>query len=143
MYGEYPYIKHLMDVDALLLTSCITPLSSGPYVTTPLQRKDKLRAAVWLHDIIEDTICTIKDLLAAGICQDVVDAVVLLSKKDGYVLKTYLEAIIRNPLARRVKLMDSRANKAQSIKEGNKKRILKYSHQEQVLLQGKWFERVK
>jgi (p)ppGpp synthase/HD superfamily hydrolase len=143
MYGAYPYVKHLMDVDALILTKCITPLSSGPFVTTPRNRKDKLRAAVWLHDIIEDTFCTVEDLLAAGICQDVVDAVVLLTKTEGYVLKDYLEAIILNPIAREVKLRDSQANKAQSIKEASKGRVLKYTHQEQVLLLGKWFERIK
>ncbi|GAP56284.1 GTP pyrophosphokinase [Arthrobacter sp. Hiyo6] len=63
-------------------------------------------AAAWLHDVIEDCGVTAIDLIAAGISQEVVDAVVLLTrtetnKGDGY----YLE-IRKNSVALAVKLAD-------------------------------------
>ena len=141
MYGTDPYVKHLYDVDAFVITHEM-PVKDHceQYIKVPGEYRDLLRATVWLHDIIEDTSCKISDLLAAGICKEVVEAVVLLSKTPGYNLADYLNAICTNPIARTVKQWDSWANFNQNVCEKNFERAFKYVHQFWVLVDGKWFE---
>lgn len=141
-YGQFPYIKHLQDVDRFVVTRNFkTSHHSEQYINEPLEHRDKLRAVGWLHDILEDTPCTVEDLAAAGICQEVIDAVVLLTKTPGYVHREYLEAIIENPLAREVKTCDSMANMMQNARENNTEGMHKYFHQSKVLMMGTWYER--
>lgn len=63
-------------------------------------------AAAWLHDVIEDCNISAQDLLDAGISQDVVDAVVLLTRTGDVTKDDYYEAIRKNPIALAVKLAD-------------------------------------
>lgn len=66
-----------------------------------------------LHDVIEDTGITAQDLLAEGVPQVIVDAVVALTKNpnnSSYV--DYLNQVRKNDVARRVKLADIAANLA-------------------------------
>lgn len=141
-YGPYPYVKHLHDVDQLLIKYGFTqPRGNGEqYVKEPLEHYDLLRATAWLHDILEDTSCKISDLLAAGVCKEVVDAVVLLTKTPGYNLADYLNTICTNDIARTIKKWDSWANFEQNVREKNFERGIKYAHQYWVLVEGKWFE---
>jgi (p)ppGpp synthase/HD superfamily hydrolase len=62
-------------------------------------------AAAWLHDVGEDCGITPSDLVDAGISQDVVDAVVLLTRTRGEG-DVYYERIRQNPIALAVKLAD-------------------------------------
>lgn len=142
MYGEFPYVKHLLDVDRLVIEHEFTaPRSlSEQYIKVPGEYRDLVRATLWLHDVVEDTSCKISDLREKGICIEVTDAVDLLTKKPGYILADYLNAICTNPLARTVKKWDSWANFEQSVREKNFERAFKYAHQFWVLVEGKWFE---
>lgn len=63
-------------------------------------------AAAWLHDVIEDCGITADDLVKAGISQEVVDAVVLLTRTKENTGDQYYEAIRNNPIALAVKLAD-------------------------------------
>ena len=63
-------------------------------------------AAAWLHDVIEDCGITAKDLAAAGISNEVIDAVVLLTRTEEKTGNGYYEAIRGNPTALAVKLAD-------------------------------------
>lgn len=63
-------------------------------------------AAAWLHDVIEDCEISAQDLLAAGISQEVVDAVELLTRTENVSKGDYYRAIRRNPIALAVKLAD-------------------------------------
>ena len=64
-------------------------------------------AVAWLHDVLEDTNVTADDLSAAGIGDDVIDAVKLLSKDPGATdLTDYYARIRTNPLALAVKAAD-------------------------------------
>lgn len=63
-------------------------------------------AAAWLHDVIEDCEISAQDLLNAGISQDVVDAVVLLTRTEDVSKDEYYKAIRKNPIALAVKLAD-------------------------------------
>ena len=63
-------------------------------------------AAAWLHDVIEDCGITAENLAAAGISNEVIDAVVLLTRTDENEGDGYYEAIRENPIALAVKLAD-------------------------------------
>lgn len=59
-----------------------------------------------LHDVIEDTKYTIKNLLAEGFSEEVVDAVHSLSKLKNENYDHYIRRVMRCDLAVRVKLND-------------------------------------
>ena len=86
-------------------------LSGNPYIGHPMRVMAALdgaheRMAAVLHDVIEDTDVTADDLRAAGCPEEVVVAVVALSKVDGEAQVDYLARVAVNPLAKRVKLAD-------------------------------------
>jgi (p)ppGpp synthase/HD superfamily hydrolase len=86
-----------------------------PYIEHPSRVAARLNdpkhiAAAWLHDVIEDCGITAKDLAAAGISDEVIDAVVLLTRTDKNQGNGYYEAIRQNPIALAVKLADIEDN---------------------------------
>lgn len=92
--GVTPYIRHPEDVAKQL---------KG--------RPAEWVAVAWLHDILEDTTCTEADLrhiLEAP--ESVIEAVVLLTKKEGQHYLEYLEALRANEIARMVKIADMVSN---------------------------------
>lgn len=133
LYGKLPYITHLVEVDALVVKAYCKNIHSGPYSKEPGDYIDCLRAIAFLHDIIEDTETTVNDLTDAGICEDVALAVVKLTKTSDESYEDYIDAVNSFELARKVKLCDTAANLMNSIKEGNTKRINKYSKQIELL----------
>lgn len=73
---------------------------------------DKDKTIALLHDVIEDTDLTKDDLIGIGFSKEIVDAVVILSRKDN---ETYAEFINRiadskNSSAIKVKLADLEDN---------------------------------
>ncbi|MCZ7544958.1 MAG: GTP pyrophosphokinase [Anaerolineae bacterium] len=86
-----------------------------PYVLHPLRvmmRMDdeEARMAAILHDVVEDSTYTLSDLRHAGYPGRVLDAVDALSKHEGEPYEAYIERVMLNPLARRVKLADLEDN---------------------------------
>jgi (p)ppGpp synthase/HD superfamily hydrolase len=82
-----------------------------PYIEHPRRvaaRLDKPKhiAAAWLHDVIEDCGITAENLAAAGISNEVIGAVVLLTRREDNKGYGYYEAIRENPIALAVKLAD-------------------------------------
>ncbi|WP_353711462.1 phosphohydrolase [Arthrobacter sp. K5] len=82
-----------------------------PYIEHPCRVAAQLDdpkhvAAAWLHDVIEDCGITAKDLAAAGISNEVIDAVVLLTRTEDNSGNGYYKAIRENPIALAVKLAD-------------------------------------
>lgn len=65
-----------------------------------------------LHDLLEDTDCTVDELLK-HFQVDVVDAVITLTHKKGTNYFDYVRDIKRNPLALEVKLSDIKNNTQQ------------------------------
>ena len=134
-YGEFPYIYHLAEVDALVV-KCFKRKGlkpSEPYSLKNGDEMDNLRAIAFLHDILEDTQLNEYDLLKAGVSDDVISAVLRMTKIDGQSYEHYIEMVRSNPLALKVKLCDTSTNLMNSIKEGNTKRINKYTKQIQLL----------
>jgi (p)ppGpp synthase/HD superfamily hydrolase len=86
-----------------------------PYILHPLRvmltvfAPDERIVAV-LHDVIEDSEITSKDLLAEGFSTRIVEAVVALSKSRDESYDQYIEGVALNPLARTIKLADLEDN---------------------------------
>lgn len=85
--GDRPYILHPLRVMAAMTT-------------------DAERIAAVLHDIVEDTSITFDDLVSEGFADDVVDAIRALTKFEGETREQAAKRIVRDPIARAVKLAD-------------------------------------
>lgn len=101
-----------------------------PYINHPeavVQRvgsDERLVAAAWLHDVLEDTTETRESLLKKGIPDDVVRAVERLTKSTDLSYDQYLAEILKDAIATRVKIADMLANLADRPTE---KQIRKYA----------------
>ena len=73
------------------------------YVASQVKTEQE-KAVALLHDVIEDSDVTADDLLAAGLSNEVVTAVQILTKKKGQNYQEYLKKVKSNNLARVVKL---------------------------------------
>lgn len=85
--------------------------SGVPYVFHPWHVAEQMVTeesccAALLHDVIEDTDVTADDLLKAGISEEVVKAVEMLTHDDDEPYLEYVERIKNDPIARAVKLAD-------------------------------------
>ena len=70
-----------------------------------------------LHDVVEDTPITLEDLRAI-FDEDIVIAIGLLTKTEGFDINEYYAAIKNNPIAREVKMADLTHNMDISRFEG-------------------------
>jgi (p)ppGpp synthase/HD superfamily hydrolase len=68
------------------------------------------RMAAVLHDVVEDTAVTLEQLRAEGFPETVIEAVELLTKRDGEDYEAFIRRVAPNPIARKVKLADLRDN---------------------------------
>lgn len=85
--------------------------SGRPYIAHPLRVMDAVdgtwaRMAAVLHDVIEDTAVTEDDLRRAGCPEQVVAAVVALTKLPGEPLAASMARAAADPIARVVKRAD-------------------------------------
>lgn len=67
---------------------------------------DRIVAAGWLHDVLEDTDLTRDDLHAAGIDFSVINIVELVTREEGVRIEDYYERIRNSGAALDVKLAD-------------------------------------
>ena len=85
--------------------------SGMPYVFHPfhlaeqMETEDEICTAL-LHDVAEDSDCTIEDLKKEGFSADTIEALRLLTHEKGTDYFDYLRAIRQHPVALRVKLAD-------------------------------------
>ena len=89
--------------------------SGMPYVFHPFHLAEQMTdedttTVALLHDVIEDTDRTLDDLRALGFSRQVIDAVALMTHKEGVPYMDYVAKIKQNPIARAVKLADLRHN---------------------------------
>ena len=86
--------------------------------------------AAVLHDVIEDTEFTLDNLRYAGYRPEVVDAIDALTHHSHDSYEQYIENVARNPVARRVKIIDLEENLANNrrspVARGNDDRIRHY-----------------
>lgn len=82
-----------------------------PYILHPVRvmlqcKTIEEKTVALLHDVLEDTPVTVADLRQAGFPEEVVDAVVCLTKGEQEDYMAYIERVCNNPLAMEVKLAD-------------------------------------
>lgn len=90
-----PYMGHLMRV------------ADGSFGPTDI--REKLVVVGLLHDLIEDTHWKESDL-RGEFPDDVVDAIVAITKVEGERYEDYVERVAKDPLATRVKISDLKDN---------------------------------
>lgn len=89
-----------------------TPQKDGsPYILHPLAVMLSLdteaeRMVGVLHDVVEDTPITLDELRERGYPDDVLAALDCLTRRDDESYEQFIERVLPNPLARRVKLAD-------------------------------------
>jgi (p)ppGpp synthase/HD superfamily hydrolase len=95
-------------------------------------------AVAYLHDTLEDTDLTAEDLLNAGIPENVVDAVKVMTHDPAVPYMDYIASIKKNELARKVKIADLMHNscliRLDSITQKDIERCRKYMDALQVLI---------
>lgn len=111
--------------------------SGADYIGHPIRvsarcKSPKAKIAGLLHDTIEDTYVTAQTLKEAGFDDDIVDAVLTLTRQKD---ETYAEYIVRasqNEIAKEVKIADLEDNldirRLNDITEKDMLRIRKYLH---------------
>lgn len=119
-----------------------TDLAGRPYFEHPVHLAEQMddeatTCAALLHDAIEDTDTTLDDLTCAGMQDEVVEAVGLLTHKRGVPYMEYIEGLADNPIAKKVKLADLEHNSDLSrlpeVTERDLKRIGKYKRAIELL----------
>ncbi len=107
-----------------------------PYVFHPFHvaeqmPDEKTTIVALLHDVIEDTPCTLQDLRGMGFDEDVLRALALMTHDKAVPYMDYVAGIKGNPVARTVKLADLRHNsdlsRLDEINEKALKRVEKYA----------------
>ena len=91
--------------------------------------KNKIEMIVgFLHDVVEDSDVTLEDLEKWGYSEDVVDAVSLLTHREGISYMGYIDNIIQsgNSVAIAVKMNDLRHNIVRGEVGGHKKLVAKH-----------------
>ena len=85
-----------------------------PYISHPIAVAERLKAqgfdeeyqiAGLFHDLLEDTDASEEEIITLG-GKNVLEAVKLLTKKDGYIMEEYIRGIKTNPIAFAVKAAD-------------------------------------
>lgn len=113
------------------------------YVNHPLHLAEHMdteaeTCAALLHDVVEDTDWTMDRLAAEGVAVDVLEAVRLLTHRDGVPYMDYVAALKGNPIATKVKLADLEHNsdlaRLPDVSEEDLRRVRKYQEAMEILL---------
>ncbi len=113
-----PTLEDAIALAATAHRAQVYPVPGGePFILHPLRvmlgvEGDVERVVAVLHDVVEDTVCTLDDLRQAGYPGTVVDALDLLTHRDGETYEAYIGRVAADPIARRVKLADLADNLA-------------------------------
>lgn len=133
-YGDKPYTYHLR-----MVAEKAHELFGEGKIHNPTIGDVKLATASLGHDLYEDTYVTKESLLEAGYDSEIVQAIDLVTKKEGLSYKDYLRNLSKDELAWKVKVADTYSNLTESIKVSDVKRVRKYSTQLELLYKFKDF----
>jgi (p)ppGpp synthase/HD superfamily hydrolase len=89
----------------------------------------------WLHDIWEDTDCSVEEVMAL-FSYKIVQAISDLTKMKGEKYSEYITKVKSNPIALHVKIHDTLCNLTESVKTQQWGRVRKYSKQLELLCGG-------
>lgn len=82
----------------------------------------KQKIVAWLHDTIEDTEVTDLDLIDMGFGQDIIEAVIALTRREDETYEEFIERVKPNVIAKQVKIADLRDNLRDGCPESLQKR---------------------
>jgi (p)ppGpp synthase/HD superfamily hydrolase len=83
-----------------------TPYALHPIRLSMSLQSEEQKIVALLHDVVEDTDWTFKDLVAEGFSDNVIEALRLLTHSDGSPYEDYVQRLASNPLAKAVKEAD-------------------------------------
>ncbi len=63
-----------------------------------------------LHDVLEDTLVSAEDLRLEGFNEKIIEALIHLTRRDNESYEEFIDRVIKNPIARAVKLADIKDN---------------------------------
>lgn len=107
----------------------------NPYILHPLRvmmncESEAAKICAVLHDVIEDTNITFKDLKSQGFSDEIVTALDCLTKREGESYADFINRILPNEIACHVKLADLIDNmdltRIQNLSKEDEARIQKY-----------------
>lgn len=81
------------------------PITVASMVDTDIEK-----AVAYLHDVVEDTDITFTDLENLGFPKEIIDAVKCITRKSNETYEEYLNRVLKNPIALRVKIADMTHN---------------------------------
>lgn len=105
------------------------------YILHPLRIMSKMNteeemSVALLHDVIEDSDYTVEDLLSKNIPAEVVSAVQCLTKIKGENYEKFIERVLKNKLASKIKKADIEDNinilRLTSVENKDFERVAKY-----------------
>ncbi len=101
-----------------------------PYINHAMRVADKMetefeKIVAVLHDVLEDTDCSIHDLQDAGFAREVIECVEQLTRKSDFTYFEYIEDIATSEVCKKVKLAELEDN--QDIVRVNKLSFKTYS----------------
>ena len=117
-----------------------------PYVFHPISLAERFEegqeeetCVALLHDVLEDTDYTVDDIRAAGISEDVIEALLLLNHNPNVEYMDYVHRLSINNIARHVKICDlqhnSNLSRLEKVTEKDLKRVEKYKEALRVLFE--------
>ena len=122
-YGLNPYSYHL--------DSVVKFVKLYSYMI-PEDLKEDAICIAYLHDILEDTLCTQDEILRA-LNPRILLIVKLLTKNESD-LEKYFNKIALDDLAIFIKLCDRYSNILECIRDGNHRKLAKYKEQNPLLI---------
>lgn len=112
-----------------------TDKSGREYVMHPIRVAErcanpKAKIAALLHDTIEDTYVTVDDLRKEGFPQEIIDAVLSVTKREGEDYDDFIRRAATNEIGKEVKIADLEDNmdirRLKEISDDDVKRLRKY-----------------
>lgn len=81
-----------------------------PKAVASMMDTDIEKAVAYLHDVVEDTKISFDDLKKYGFPNQIIEALKALTKQKNESYDVYIDRVIRNPIAKKVKLADMKHN---------------------------------
>src|SRR6266404_6959613 len=109
--------------------------NGAPYILHPLRMMCRVeteaeKIVAVLHDVVEDTDWTFKELKREGFGDQILKAVDCLTKREGEEYEDFIQRSASNSLSRRVKIADLEDNmdvrRLKRVAEKDKERLEKY-----------------
>jgi len=108
----------MLDIAIKLATKAFAGKTENgePYINHALRVADKMdtefeKTVAVLHDILEDSECSVHDLQDAGFSREVIECVEQLTRKSDFTYFEYIEDIATSDVCKKVKLAELEDNK--------------------------------